>query len=55
MRIRNKANTNRTIQVPSNTRQGEFAPGILARLDERCEIGYGRSIRSVSEIHAGSK
>ena len=55
MRIRNKANTNRTIQAPSNTRQGEFAPGILARLDERCEIGYGRSIRSVSAIHAGSK
>jgi hypothetical protein len=39
MRIRNKAYTNRTTQVPSNTRQVEFSRGILARLDERCETG----------------
>jgi hypothetical protein len=47
MGIRNKANTNRTTQVPSNTKQVELPPGILARLDERCETGerrpgYGR-------------
>jgi hypothetical protein len=39
MRIRNKAYTNRTIQVPSNTRQVELLSGILARLGERGEIG----------------
>jgi hypothetical protein len=42
MRIRNKANTNRTTQVPSNTWQVELSQGILARLDERCEIGERR-------------
>ena len=42
MCIRNKADTNRTTQVPSNTRQVEFSPGILARLDERCETGERR-------------
>jgi hypothetical protein len=37
MRIRNKAYTNRTTQVPSNTRHVKLSTGILARLDERCE------------------
>ena len=39
MRIRNKAYTNRTTQVPSNARQVELSTSILARLDERCETG----------------
>jgi hypothetical protein len=42
VRIRNKAYTNRTTQVPSNTRQVEFSRGILARLDERCETRADR-------------
>jgi hypothetical protein len=42
MRIRNKADTNRTTQAPSNTRQVELSPGILTRIltTVRCGVVF---------------